>query len=232
MDCDVTNEPHGTKLPFALDSRIYGRRCGCRSVCRVLVRGSIGGALCSRGRQRARSDFTKGGAQDLQAVIYKATMVIGSVLLLYFFAISWIGSFFVEWLYGTEYAGHQDLLIPLAASVVVTAIALGPSKGFSVLEFPNLNFLFNLIGLVSIALFAFLLGSMDGLRGAVWGLFLGSAVPTMLKWIWYRRIISVHGTKPRISQRGRKVATNKLNAEYAETQRFAKKNNDNKDDFE
>jgi len=144
--------------------------------------GNILGPMASRA-------FAKSGTQGLQAVVHKATVVIGGVLLLYFIAIAWGGPFFVQAIYGSEYAGYQDLLILLAATTIVTAMGMGPSKGLSLLELPNLNFLFNLIGLISITSFALALGTMHGLRGAVWGLLLGSLVPTILKWVWYRRVV-------------------------------------------
>jgi len=101
----------------------------------------------------------------------------------------WLGSSFVQMIYGTEYGGYQDVLILLAASVAMTATAMAPSQSLSLLELPNLNFWFNLIGLVSVGSLALVLGTIDGLRGAVWGLLLGSLVPTILKWVWYRRVV-------------------------------------------
>jgi len=175
-------------LAFTGGVAVTGLYAACWSVVQ-LAGPFVQGAGNALGPMASRA-FSKGGIQGLQVAVRKASIVIGGVLLLYFFVISWVGSFFVQWLYGTEYAGHQDLLILLAATVVVNSIALGPSKGLSLLEFPNLNFIFNLIGLVFITLLALVLGTIEGgLRGAVWGLFLGSSVPTILKWIWYQRIM-------------------------------------------
>jgi O-antigen/teichoic acid export membrane protein len=135
--------------------------------------------------------FAAGGVAGLVEATRRFTLFGALVSAGYVLAIFLFGRIAVQLIYGdAEYDVSTLTLVLLAGSVAVSATALIATKVISVLEYPQINFAFNLAGLGMTTLFSALLGHAFQIEGAAVGLLLAAIIGAIAKWWFFASIVS------------------------------------------
>lgn len=132
--------------------------------------------------QAARA-FGRAGERAVRRVVARTTLLVAVVMAAFSSVIFVFGGEIIALLYGSQYAGHRNIIAVLAVAMLARGLSMSAYNGLRVLERPATNFAVNLLGLAMTLFFAWLLMEPWGLLGAAVGLVAGDLIALVVRWI-------------------------------------------------
>ncbi len=142
--------------------------------------------------------FTDEGIDALKRVVTKATIALGSVMLLLAGVLAALGEPLITTLYGADFAGQHMCVFILAIGLVAEAVGMPSYNGLWAMHRPNLCFVACLFGLVATVALTIASSSTLGLVGAAIGFTAGKFVAAIVQGIafwWSARNVDVEGAE-------------------------------------
>lgn len=109
------------------------------------------------------------GQQEVQRIVWKATVLLSATIGTFCVATAFFGGFALELVFGADYAGYGHVIAVLAFSPLAHALVLPAGQALFVLGKPRLNFAAQLIGIVLVFPLTILLIDSIGIFGAAVG---------------------------------------------------------------
>jgi O-antigen/teichoic acid export membrane protein len=145
------------------------------------------------------------GRAALGRVVGRTTSVIALGMIVFTAALALFGAQLLVLLFGSSYAGQQQVIVLVAIARLFTAVGMMIDQGLLAMERSRLTFTFSCVGLaMTLAAGVGLLMTGAGLVGAATGLVVGSVVATTLRTGVFARLVLAR--EPR-AERNRETAT-------------------------
>jgi len=152
------------------------------------IRPSLAGLTNILGPKAAHA-LTK-GISELRQLVVKFTLVLTGMVTFFCFIILFFGERIIILIYGSKYTGNGTLLLILALSIMVEAVARGVDYSIWAMEQSQANFLVNIFHLVVTVSLGSLLVKTYGPLGAAWALLLSNSMASIIRYIIYIRLIN------------------------------------------
>ncbi|MCH8153387.1 MAG: oligosaccharide flippase family protein [Planctomycetes bacterium] len=178
-------------LMLMLDTAATGLYAACMTV--VLFSNPFVLGVANVLEPRAARAFVEGGGVGVRRVVWKGTLLLGSVMVAFCGLVVLFGGQVVSSLFGSEYTGHETTLVVLAIAKLAVALGMGANAGVRALERPDVGFKANLLGLCLTLVIAVSLATSLGILGAAIGLLAGNVVASAVRCAVFFRMA---GTTP------------------------------------
>jgi O-antigen/teichoic acid export membrane protein len=140
---------------------------------------------------RAARAIDDGGVPQLREVVWKATLLIGTVMGGYCGLLIFFGGWIVPLLFkGQQYENQGATVAVLALATLTNVWATGATHGLRILERPDLSFRASLFSLLITLLLSFILVPAFGLLGGACAVLAGDTAATIMRWIVFWQLSS------------------------------------------
>ncbi|UCF63907.1 MAG: oligosaccharide flippase family protein [bacterium] len=127
---------------------------------------------------------------DLRKFTIKSTAAFAGLLGICSVVLILFGGYFLVLLYGGKYAGNGIIISLLAVNLMLVAAGFSFSRAFFTLERADVDFKVNIVSLVVLFTFGLWIIYNYGILGAALGLVAGNAIALMLRFGFFRRLLS------------------------------------------
>jgi len=178
-------------LPWIIAAFLGEAQTGIFSACATLVGLSAPLMVAVQNvlSPKAATAYAEMKIPGLQRVVGKTTLILALGMGLLPFVLFVAGDQIISMSYGSQYTGHQSLLVLLALGELVFALGIGASSGLTVLERADLLFRAHLASIATTLLLAIPLVGRFDLIGAALARLLGITVGTAFAIASYRQLI-------------------------------------------
>ena len=123
------------------------------------------------------------GRDQVKKLVNQATLKLGGVMGVFTVGVCLFGNAFVQFVYGSEYAGYQIPIMFLAFGALALSLGVSSNHGLRAIERPELNFVATGSGLAVALLAAFLLIPTYGVLGAAISYFIGHLLIAVVRYL-------------------------------------------------
>ncbi len=168
----------GWILAFFLGATAVGVYAACASI--VCLSNPILLGLNNVFVSRSAIAFANGAQAAVRRDSRKAMLLLVGLTGLLTLVLSAYGRQLLDLLYGADYAEHYQIVTLLAVATLFTAFSLSVTPGLFAMEYSNLAFVGQFIGLLASTSASVILISYWGVIGAAWGPVVGNALTAVV----------------------------------------------------
>jgi O-antigen/teichoic acid export membrane protein len=173
-------------MTFALGNTAAGIFAACMTVIHLANPFIMGTAQVLT--PRLAQAWAESGIWEVKRVMRKATVFLGLALSGFCLGVFLFGGEALKIFYGSQYEGHDHILIPLAFSVLSFVLGIPAACSLFVLERPEENLKANLVGIFFTAAVASALVFRFEMMGLVCGLLCGQISAAVTRWRIFSRV--------------------------------------------
>jgi O-antigen/teichoic acid export membrane protein len=181
-------------MTFVLGNTATGIFAACMTVIHLANPFIIGTAQVLT--PRLAQAWTVNGLWEVKRVMRKAAVFLGLALSVFCIGVFFFGEEALSLFYGSQYEGHQRILIVLSFSVLSFVLGIPAACGLFVMERPDGNLKANLVGIFFTAAMAFALVFRFEMMGVVLGLLCGQISAAAVRWRIFIRLAAKQFPSP------------------------------------